>query len=324
MPAEAKSQTLLVTERYYLPALIRLLGSAEESIDVLAYSFSLGGSAGLDFKSATYKIAAKLISRKKTERSMRIRVYLEGERDTASRNRIAGRLLEKNGIEVHYGSTHAKGFRIDSKFVLFGSTNLTNQSINKNFETNLFTDEPAAVTEFGRYFDHLWEGGRHGGVKLKKPLYADGAFKKELLATIAKAKKTIHFSIYFFDQDEIAKALIAAHRRGVHVAGFLHDHRSFALSYVRRTRKTAERLAKAGIADLHLAPPTLFTHSKYLIADRSVLALGTGNWLDEDVEIHPQLYIFLRDKALAGQLAKHLLEQIKKFGTSILDRSDER
>lgn len=311
--ATSKIEALLVVDDNYLPILMQLLEHAQTSVGIIAYSFAIGSAGGVLAKSAApYKIAAQLVELKKKRKSkIKIRLYLEGERETVERNRITANFLKKAGVEIKYGATHAKGFSIDHKMVLFGSTNLTNQSIVKNNETNLLLTEPKAVNGFDQYFEHLWSGGKHGGVRLAAPMIADGGFKTELIDLIGRAKKKLEFSIYFFHHTEIEEALIAAHTRGVKVRGFVHNHQAFAMSYVRRTRGTVERLKAAGIKDLHYGPTSLFTHSKYMIADRQELLLGTGNWLHEDVKVHPQLYILLKDAQIAKQLAVHLAGQIR-------------
>lgn len=302
----------LITEDAYLPALLKLLDRAEREVDVLAFSFAIGSAAGrLSPSSAPYQVAEKLVELRR-ERGLRIRLYIEGERETADRNLVTAKLLKKSGIQVKLGATHAKGFCVDKKSVLFGSTNLTNQSMVKNHETNLLLQIPAVARGFEQYFSHLWRGGRHGGVQLDPPLFADGAFEPALIDMIDRAKRRLEFSIYFFHQRDIEAALVRAHKRGVVVTGLLHHHEAFALSYVRRTKATADRLLRAGIRDLHFGPGGLFTHSKYLIRDRKEIALGTGNWLDEDIHIHPQLYILLRDPKIAKELGLHLRGQIRE------------
>jgi phosphatidylserine/phosphatidylglycerophosphate/cardiolipin synthase-like enzyme len=187
-----------------------------------------------------------------------------------------------------------------------GSTNLTHQSLIKNNEANLIFDDVKVAQGFAEYFEHLWQGGKHGGVTLTPPLVADGEFKDMLVEMIFSARKSIDFSIYFFHHSEIENALIDAHHRGVKVRGFVHTHNSFALSYVRRTRGTVKRLQDAGIQNLKFGPADLFTHSKFLVCDQQKVALGTGNWLHEDVKVHPQLYVFLKDPSIAKSLINYL------------------
>ena len=294
---------LLVTERDYLKVLFSLLDVAGKSADVLAYSFSTAGAKG-----PPYEIAMKL--RDLARRKVKVRLYMEGTRDTQARNRVTAHFIK--GAEIKFGATHAKGFLIDKRYLLIGSTNLTAQSLLRNNETNVLVDDAAVAKEFARYFTHLWKGGGHGGCRLRQPLFADGAFKSELVRLIDGAKSRLEFSIYFFQQNDIERALRRAHDRGVKITGFVNQHRSFALSYVRRTRGTVSRLRAHGLADLHFDQPDMFTHSKYMIVDRKTVLLGTGNWLQEDVDVHPQLYLRLDDAKIARALAKHLNGQIRE------------
>jgi len=312
MPRVKKDPGLvLVTETDYLPTLMNLLDQARVSVDLLAFSFAAGSADGhLNFRGVTFKVMEKL---KTLRAGVRVRTFMEGERDTAARNRVTGTHLEKAGIEVRYGSTHAKGVCVDGRYLLIGSSNLTDQSLTKNYETNVLIDHPATTKQFTKYFEHYWEGGGHGKVRLKAPLIADGGWKPELLAVIAEAKKQLAFSIYFFDQAEVEAALIAAHRRGVRLIGLIHNHKSFGLDDVRRTRRTVARLREAGLDDLHFADPSRFTHSKYLVADGKTLMLGTGNWLDRDVTTYPQLYVRLPHPGLCRALVKHLRGQIGRL-----------
>ncbi len=303
----------LVTDQNYLPALMKLLSKAEKRIEILSYSFAIGSAKGkLTESSAPYLIAMKLIEIKKEKgRKIRIRLFTEGLRETNLRNRVTAQELEAAGVEVVYGSTHAKGFCIDGEYLLFGSTNLTNQSIRKNREANLLIEDKVVSKEFLRYFQYLWKGGKHGGIKLKLPFLANGDFKDALIEAVNNAKKTVEFSIYFFNHSEIEAAIIEAHKRGVKVRGFIHQHGSFALSYIRANRATVKRMRAAGLENLYLSKLSVFFHSKYLVVDRKEILLGTGNWLEEDVLIHPQLYLQLSNTRLAKALIKHLDDQIE-------------
>lgn len=312
----------LVLDQDYLEALLSLLSSAKKSIDIMSFSFAMGSMSGKhNPKSAPYLIAQKLVDiKKRKSQKIRIRFYVEGFRETVDRNRVTADFLEANGIEVKYGSTHAKGFCIDGKTLLFGSTNLSHQSITKNFEANVLISNKKICSGFQKYFDFHWEGGKHGGIILKEPWYPDGTFKDGIIDLIENSKKRIEFSIYFFNLREIEESLIEAHERGVKVRGFIHQHASFALSYIRANRATVQRMKRAGILDLHMGPLHTFSHSKYIVSDRKEVMIGTGNWLIEDVLIHPQLYLHLKDPALAKGLVKHLDHQISKTTSMYKDR----
>lgn len=307
----------LVVNEDFLPELKKLLGSAKNKIDIMAYSFAIGSAAGkLAHGGAPFEVAQILKKLKaKHGKKLRIRLYLEGSRDTSERNRVTAQYLEEAGIEVRFGATHAKGICVDEKSVLFGSTNLTNQSMMKNNEANLLMKDAALAAGFSEYFDHFWKGGTHGGVRIQAPYYPDGTFKDALLDLIGRARESIEFSIYFFNHREIERALIEARARGVVVRGFIHQHASFALPYIWANRASVKRLRAAGIEELYFSVPTKFSHSKYLVADRKEFMLGTGNWLVEDVEIHPQLYIRLKNAKLSQDLVIHLDYQIHTQAT---------
>ncbi len=249
-------------------------------------------------------------------KGIKVRLFTEGLRETVDRNRVTANFLEEAGIEVRYGSTHAKGFCIDKEILFFGSTNLSHQSITKNYEANLLLRGPELAKEFLKYFEYHWKGGHHGGVKLKTPFFPDGSFKNELIKVIDGAKKTIHFSIYFFDHKEIERALIRAHERGVKITGLVHRHMSFALSYIYRNQATMKRLRAAGVDDLHSGISWTFSHSKYLVVDKKELMIGTGNWPVEDVVLHPRLYVHLSDKTLSLKLIHHLGREIEEVEES--------
>ncbi len=302
----------VITDQNYLSTLLKLLTSAKKKIDILSFSFAIGSAGGkINFKSAPYEIAKKIKDIKEKHGSkIKIRLFTEGLRETVDRNKVTADYLEEAGVEVVYGSTHAKGFCIDGRTVLFGSTNLSHQSITKNREANLLIEDPVIAKEFTRYFNYLWKGGGHGGIKLKLPLLADGAFKDELIKMVDGAKKRVEFSIYFFNHREIENAIIRAHERGVLVTGFIHQHMSFAYGYIRANRATVKRMMAKGVSDLHFGIATTFSHSKYCVVDRKEIMLGTGNWLVEDVLTHPQLFIHLNDPVVAKDLAKHLKSQI--------------
>lgn len=306
-----KIKTAAITDQNYLESLLNLLSGAQKKIDILSYSFAIGSAAGkINYQGAPYLIAEKIAEIKEKNPKLKIRLFTEGLRETVSRNKVTAEFLEERGVEVRYGSTHAKGLCIDGRYLLFGSTNLTNQSIRKNFEANFLIEDEMVAKEFSRYFNHYWKGGEHGGIRLKSPLLADGAFLEETIGLIRKAKKKIEFSIYFFNQRDIEKALVEAHERGVEVTGFIHQHLSFAYPYIRANRATVKRLRSKGLKELYFGPPNTFSHAKYIVADGRDVILGTGNWLNEDIHIHPQLFIKLSDRKLGKDLSTHLQHEL--------------
>lgn len=310
----AFAKTSLVMDQDYFPTLISELNKAETSIDILSFSFAIDNGSGTIQPNNQAFFVARTIAEIKAKKGneIQIRLFIEGARNTADRNKITADYLEKAGVIVKYGSTHAKGFSIDHKKIFFGSTNLTTQSMMKNNETNILSDDTQIIKGFDLFFDNLWSGGIHDSLKLETPMIADSSYKEALLNAIRTAKTSLSFSIYYFNDSEIEKALIEAFtQRGIHVRGYFNQHKTFALDLVEKNRHTVKRMRAEGLNDLHFDLDTMFSHSKYIIKDNEEILLGTGNWNRSDVEIHRQLYIHLKDSELATELSQHLDEQIR-------------
>ncbi|HVJ65103.1 MAG TPA: phospholipase D-like domain-containing protein [Bdellovibrionota bacterium] len=307
-PSHAKTQ--IIVDESYTPTLLAALESARdgEVIKVLAFSFAIDSDGNINHRLLSTQVADKLIALK--ERGHDVQLYIEATRDTATRNEITAKFLEEKGITVKRGATHAKGVAIGNRVLLFGSTNLTQQSLKNNNETNVLTDEATPVEEFNRYFDHLWDGGEHGALRLREPMYADGEYKAQLLAAIRSATVSLDFSIYYFNDLEIENALIDAAKRGVAVRGYMNFDTKFATNLVAKNQETLARLKAGGLSQIYLDLDSSHSHSKYLIVNGKTVYLGTGNWNASDINTHPQLYIRLDDAHLATSLSAYLSQQI--------------
>ncbi len=307
------AESTLVVDQDYLPTLLKELDKSETSVDVLAFSFAIDdGQGNIQSTNAAFQVAEKLVNLKKEKgHSIAIRLYIEGERSTFDRNKITSDYLEKAGIQVKFGSTHAKGFSIDHKTILFGSTNLTTQSMMRNNETNILSDDSLIVKGFDFFFDNLYKGGSIGSVALEKPMLADGVYKAFILNAIKTATKSLEFSIYYFNDADIENELIKASKRGVVITGYFNSKIIPGSNLVEKNREAVERMKKNGITELYFASDKAFTHSKYIICDKEKIILGTGNWNYSDVNSYRQLYVELNDAQLAVSLASHLSDQIK-------------
>ena len=68
--------------------------------------------------------------------------------------------LRRHGIQIRQliGSrcNHAKFVLIDDHHAVVGSHNWSPCSLRRNHETSILTDDPAAVSQLVKHFDHLW------------------------------------------------------------------------------------------------------------------------------------------------------------------------
>lgn len=86
----------LVVDQNTLSAIFKTLDSAEKSVNVIQVSFEIDSKGKIDENLASFQIAKKLVEiKKKHGPEFPIRVYLEKNWETASRNKIAAEFLKK-------------------------------------------------------------------------------------------------------------------------------------------------------------------------------------------------------------------------------------
>jgi phosphatidylserine/phosphatidylglycerophosphate/cardiolipin synthase-like enzyme len=93
-----------------------------------------------------------------------------------------------------------------------------------------------------------------------------------ILSLIAGARSSVHAEMYEFGRDDIARALVDAHGRGVAVTVIVDPS-------VAATRVTAQRLRAAGLDVLdYPVRKQMIDHAKLLVVDGSVAVVGGINW----------------------------------------------
>lgn len=98
-----------------------------------------------------------------------------------------------------------------------------------------------------------------------------GGATEGIIAEISRAKKTIQVQAYSFTSAPIAKALLEAHKRGVHVEAILDKSQKTA-KYT-----SATFLVNAGIPVL-IDSKHAIAHNKIIIIDQSTLITGSFNF----------------------------------------------
>jgi phosphatidylserine/phosphatidylglycerophosphate/cardiolipin synthase-like enzyme len=141
----------LAVENYYSPEdsidtrLVSLVGSAQKSVHILAYSFTLD------------RLADALIKAEKKD------VQVSGvfdEESTGSNQGADYSKLKKAGLDVRLdgeaGLMHIKAIIVDGKTVAFGSYNFTSSAENKNDENILIITDPLLAGSFEKAFDRIY------------------------------------------------------------------------------------------------------------------------------------------------------------------------
>ena len=142
------------TKLYFSPnggctdAIVREVGRAQRSIDIMMYSF-------------TSRPIVQAMDRAK-ERGVAIRVLLDKGQET--QKYAKGRYFINKGIAVKYdtgaGLMHNKVGIIDGKVLFTGSFNWTAQAEARNAENLLVIDDPGLIKKYQDRFEYLWDKGR--------------------------------------------------------------------------------------------------------------------------------------------------------------------
>jgi len=138
-------------ENYFSPEdtidtrLVSLVGSAQKSVHVLAYSFTLD------------RLADALVRAEKNG----VEVRGVFDRESAEENTGADYFtLKKSGLDVHLdgepGLMHMKVIIVDGKTVAFGSYNFTASAENKNDENVLIITDEALAVRFEQAFERIY------------------------------------------------------------------------------------------------------------------------------------------------------------------------
>jgi phosphatidylserine/phosphatidylglycerophosphate/cardiolipin synthase-like enzyme len=126
----------------------------------------------------------------------------------------------------------------------------------------------------------------------------DDRLEQKLIEQIDQEKRSISACIYTFTHHGIAKALIAARKRGVEVE-LIVDRSSV------KVRAPLQKLLEAGVsvfvwdAEIGRSRRPLM-HNKFCIFGGEKIWTGSFNWTHEAVRLHQENAIVLKDPTLAS------------------------
>lgn len=121
-----------------------LIKSSQQSIEVAMYNFSLKS------------LAQELIQAKK--RGLEVKVFLDEEKSKDKSSEY--KLLKKNGVDViliGYTKLHTKLAIFDKKVAVFGSSNWTKESFDKNYEIIVVSQQDDMLKKLNQFIKQLKE-----------------------------------------------------------------------------------------------------------------------------------------------------------------------
>lgn len=203
--------------------IVDLINGARQSIDAAFYGFNHQG----------------VIAAFEQARSRGIKIRFAGDVD--EKESPGYRAFLGNGIRVALGNKagimHHKFMIVDGRFLFSGTGNITDNGLLRNNNNFFIIESAQMVKNFQSEFEELFHG-RFGRIKNKPtpnrtftvngiPIenyfspQEGGAAMARIIQLIQNARHSIHFMIYAFTHDDLARALIEATRRGVVVKGII-------------------------------------------------------------------------------------------------------
>jgi phosphatidylserine/phosphatidylglycerophosphate/cardiolipin synthase-like enzyme len=116
----------------------------------------------------------------------------------------------------------------------------------------------------------------------------NGGCTAAILREIGAARQSVHVQAAQFTSSAIAKALVAAHNRGIDVQVVVDHHKS-------ENKTQADRLQDAGIPTFTDARHGT-AHNKVILVDGKVVITGSFNFTKDSETENAENLVFLRDK----------------------------
>ena len=208
---------------------------------------------------------------------------------------------------------HNKYAIIDGQIVWTGSTNWSENDLTSNHNNAVVFTAADVAQVYGGDFNQMF-GGSFGEAKTPSPVTAltydgsplevyfspqDGALD-QVIAEVNAAQRSIDFAIFFFTDDRLADALIAAHARGVRVRGVFDELGAGNAS------SDDERLCEAGVG-VAVEQTAGKMHNKLMVIDaggsNGRVITGSLNWTEAGDRRNSENIVILHDAETAGAYA---------------------
>jgi len=127
-----------------------------------------------------------------------------------------------------------------------------------------------------------------------------------ILDLYRNAGKSIHLAIYALTKNDIARALIDAHERGVEVKVIMDDEKA------EDKYSDDEKLVRAGIEVVKDTPFALM-HNKFCIIDNIIVYTGSYNHTKSGTVANDENIIVIKDKEVARVYEEQFQKLWKKY-----------
>jgi hypothetical protein len=279
-----------------LQPFLATLNSAQKSIDMAMYNLNL------------QPVAQALLAAK--ARGVSVRLVTDSDA-------LDGPVLQDlkaKGVPVlgdgREALMHDKFTVIDGTDVWTGSLNLTETGLAEDNNNLVRLRSIQLAQDYSREFEEMFVYGEFGPgspANTPFPQLTIGAFPLQVyfspedgvlvhvLSAVRGAKSSIHFLAYSFTSDDLGQQMLAAHTRGVAVAGVFETAQERS-----NTGTEYTRLKNAGL-DVRLDGNPGQMHHKVIIIDRRLVIFGSYNFSASAEKENDENLIILDDPAIAEQ-----------------------
>jgi phosphatidylserine/phosphatidylglycerophosphate/cardiolipin synthase-like enzyme len=280
-------------------ALVDSIASADQSIDLALYSFSLP------------TIADALIAA--SVRGVQVRLVMEADNmDSYQVNRLLGAGIPIQG-DSSEGLMHNKFVIIDDREVWTGSLNLTITGAQEDANNLIRLTSPELVIDYSVEFEAMYANGLFGdqhwpdtpypllsidGTALEAFFPPNDGASSRLIELINEADESVIFLASNFTSDPLSQALLMAQERGVAVSGLMD-----ADNAVSDTGSDYQLLLDAGIPVMLDKDPGSM-HHKVLIIDHAIVVLGSYNYTASAEKRNDENLLIIHSPELAARFLK--------------------
>ena len=234
---------------------------------------------------------------KKAREGVRVQLVVEAKWYSQPKSEAARQTLESAGVKVipdtkASGLMHNKFWVVDGKRVWTGSTNLTSTCLFYNPNNAIWIEQPKIAANFTTEFEEQKSGRfgkRESGIpNTPYPIVVlptitimtyfspeDDALTN-LISEINSASQRIDIMCFVFSSEDVSKALIKAHQRGIKVRVLLDDTFRSEAATARWRYVPSKELLGAGIQVIWDNARSKL-HHKVIIIDTKTVVTGSMN-----------------------------------------------
>ena len=296
-------------------ALLKLINNSKESIDFAIYG--IGGQDAI-FNALVEAKKRGIIVRGVTD------VTIKGKNPYKDTEKLMDILktvktdysetVKMDGNEkllVQKGIMHNKFFVIDKSIVWTGSTNISSSCMTYNANNSLLISSKDLANLYSQEFNQMYEQEKfhqakqiipnNEHIKLKNGSFVSIYFSPEhkaikqcILPLIESSQKRIYITMFYFTRNDIAQALVDAHKRGVEIKMII-DASGAQGSYSRH-----DILRKAEIP-VKVENWGGKMHTKTALIDDKYLIVGSLNWTGAAENDNDENTVLIEDTNLMQQ-----------------------